>query len=219
MLVIGDNVGLKPTYISSLCAFVFLGLVTSLAADAQAVATASRTISPSVFVLGTGVFTGLHADSRTAFTGGKNLAVTAGADVGVFARGRYVLGVEVRGRFPVYSGKIVGERDIMGGLRVTREPQGNGRLRPYVDGLIGRGQMNYQRGGYPVGNLLYAQTASTVYAGGVGVEYDLTQHFSGKLDGQYELWSTPVASGGGDVHSTPISLGLIYRFGAGEGPR
>ncbi|AFL86668.1 hypothetical protein Terro_0319 [Terriglobus roseus DSM 18391] len=217
-LGIRDNVGVKSTYMPLLCASVFFGLATSADASAQAVATASRTISPSVFVMGSGVFTGLEAYGETSWTGGKNASVTAGFDVGVYSLGRYTVGVEARGRYPGYSGKIVGERNILGGLRIAREPSSNGRLRPYVDGLFGRGQMNYQQGGYVVSNLLYTQTASNVYAGGAGVEYDVTQHFSGKLDGQVERWNTPVPKGG-VVHSTVISLGLVYRFGAGEGPR
>jgi hypothetical protein len=218
MPFIRDNVGVNPTYMNYLCACVLLGLATSAAAGAQAVATASRTISPSAFVMGSGVYTGLEDDGTSSWQGGKNVSVTAGFDIGVYAFGRYELGVEVRGTYPVDNGNIVSEKSLMGGLRIARETEGNGHFRPYIDGLYGRGQMNYENGGFVVTNLLYTQTAGSVFGGGVGVEYDVSRHFSAKLDGQVEHWSTPVTTTG-SVHSTVLSVGVAYRFGAGEEPR
>ncbi|WP_074653577.1 outer membrane beta-barrel protein [Terriglobus roseus] len=201
-----------------LCACVLIGFASSAIAGAQAVATASRSVSPSAFVMGSAVYTGLEANGSTSWGGGKNVGVTAGFDIGVYALGRYVLGIEARGRLPVDKGNIVSETNVMGGLRIAREPVEGGRFRPYVDGLFGRGQMTYQNGGFVYTNLLYTQTAGAVYGGGVGVEYDVSQHFSAKIDGQVEHWSTPVTTNG-SVHSTVASVGVAYRFGAGEGPR
>jgi hypothetical protein len=215
---IGNNGDVKFTWLSSFSAVLILGLAATANADAQAVATASRRLSPSAFAMGTVVYTGLDKRGITGWRGGRNLSWAAGFDLGVFPMGRYVLAAEVRGRYAVDRGDIAGERVIFGGARISREPSEFHNLRPYVDALIGRGQMDYQHGGYQVGNLLYTRTAGAVYGAGVGVEYDLTRHYSAKADGQLEHWSTPVASGG-STHSSAISLGLVYRFGAGDFPR
>ena len=186
---------------------------------AQARPTATRSVQPSVFVLGTGVLSGLEGYGRTSFTGGKNIAFTAGIDVGVYSiGGRYLLGIEGRGTYPVAGGQIVEERSVLGGVRITREPGETGRLRPYLNVLFGRGQMDYQNGGYLVPGLLYSRTASNVLDGGGGVELDVTDHFSGKVDVQEQHWNTPVVSSGA-VYSTQVSIGLVYRIGAGRFPR
>jgi hypothetical protein len=162
-------------------------------------------------------YTGLGANrTPTIQDGGNNLSVIAGADIGFYSLGHYEFAGEVRGSLPVDQGKIVGQRALQGGLRVSYESSHT--LRPYVDALFGRGQMDYQQGGYPVGNLLYKQTAGNVYGGGGGVEWDLMRQISLKADAQVNQWSTPVTERG-YVRSVQFSVGAAYRFGAGAGPR
>jgi hypothetical protein len=202
---------------SSCFALLLLSLATAANARAQAMPTAVRNVQPSAFVLVHGVGTGLEARSATSFTGAKNVAITAGANLGVYPMGRYVLGIEARGTYPLESGNLVAERSLLGGIRVTREP-GQSRFRPYVDVLFGRGQMDYQRGGYIVGNLLYTRTASNLLDGGIGTEVDLVGHYSLKVDAQIQRWNTPVTTTG-KVYSKQLGIGLAYRFGIGNGPQ
>jgi hypothetical protein len=186
--------------------------------------TAIRRISPSAFGLFSGVYTGVGgSQTASTFDGGRNLGITAGVDLSVASFSRYVISAEARGTYPVAKGTIVAEKSVSVGGRISREPLGalgiGGRFRPYVDGLIGRGQMNYQRGGYVVDrDLLYTQTASWVYGGGGGVEYDLTRTISAKLDVQAQHWSTPVVNSG-SVIAFQAGAGVAYRFGGGSGPR
>ncbi|MEG9432458.1 hypothetical protein [Terriglobus sp. ADX1] len=207
---------MKPVLFLLLPACLLIG--TNLNAVAQAnQPTAIRTLVPSAFVMVGGTSTGVGSYSRSSFSnGGKNLTLTAGVDVGFHSFGNYMLAAEVRGSYPLNSGNIVAEKDILGGARLSYE---SGRLiRPYVDGLFGRGQMTYQNGGYAVGNLLYAQTASNIYGAGGGVELDIATRISLKADVQAQHWNTPVLDSG-STWSGRVSVGAAYRFGAGQGPR
>jgi len=209
----GDNESVNRT--SIFLPLLILGL-SSGAAFSQAKPTAVRSISPSAFVLVGGSRTGLGANATpTFFDSGKNVLITAGLDVGFYSFGHYTVGAEVRGSFPVESGKFVGERAILGGARLSYES--NKPLRPYIDALVGRGQMDYQNGGLVKGNLLYRQTAGNVFGGGGGVEWDMLRQISLKADVQIEQWSTPVVERG-FVRGGQVSVGAAYRFGAGAGP-
>lgn len=209
----GDNVCVnRPSLYLPL---LILGL-SSGAAYAQAKPTAVRSLSPSAFVLVGGSLTGLAANGTPTFSdGGKNLIVTAGADLGFYTLGHYNIAAEVRGSFPIDSGTIVSERALLGGVRVSYES--NKPVRPYLDALFGRGQMDYQNGGMAVGNLLYKQTAGNVFGGGGGVEWDVLRQISFKVDAQLQQWSTPVNERG-FARSGQVSIGAAYRFGAGAGP-
>lgn len=209
----GDNVCVNRA--SLYLPLLILGL-SSGAALAQAKPTAVRSISPSAFVLVGGSLTGLGADGTPTFSnGGKNLLITAGVDVGFYSFGHYTVAAEVRGSFPIDKGKIVAQRAIMGGARVSYES--NKPVRPYLDALFGRGQLDYQNGGIAVGNLLYQQTAGNVFGGGGGIEWDVLRQISFKADAQLQQWSTPV-NDRGFARSGQVSIGAAYRFGAGAGP-
>jgi hypothetical protein len=191
---------------------------------AQAAPTAVRRLAPSAFVMFSGVETGVATRGEASLAhGGHNLSVTAGGDLGVFTFSRYALAAEVRGTFPVNSGKIVGVEDILGGLRISREPtgimgRGNTNWRPYADVLFGRNQMNFQSGGYFVSSgsstLIYKQSAGTMFQAGGGVEYDFNPHFSIKVDAQAMLSQTPVVNTSSGAFGGQVSAGVSYRLGA-----
>ena len=185
--------------------------------------TAIRRLQPSVFVMGSGALSGLQADETSSGVGGRNISITAGGDLGVWAPGQYSLAVEVRGTYPIDSGHIVGEKSVLGGLRFSREPSSAGFfhvLRPYVNVLFGRGQLEYQSGGYVVlsQNTIYLSNNSNVFDAGGGLEVDVTRRFSLKLDTQVQQWKTPIP-GALTINSNQFSAGVTYRFGAGAGPR
>ena len=191
--------------------FAFAALAAVLFAPgtlaAQSRPTASRTFEPSAFLGLTGTYTGLE--------GGRNLAVTAGLDLGFHPFFGFDPSIEVRGTYPVDSGSIAGERDILAGLRVQKRFR---KLRPYGDILIGRGQLNYQNGGFvvPAQNFVYLQTTSDVISPGVGLEADVTEHWALLLDAQFQHWNVPFSAGSdgpGHLYSKSGTIGVVYRFG------
>jgi hypothetical protein len=214
-------VKLRLRFLPIVCSLTLAGFLCSLA-SAQAT-TAKRRLQLSGFALVDETYTGLNADQTTTFEGGRNVAFTAGGDLGFFSPGRYSLAAEVRGSYPMASGNIVTEKSILGGVRFSREPAGEGFagvFRPYVDVLFGRGQMDYQNGGYITPGLLFYQSNSNILQGGGGIELDLLRQFSLKIDLQAQHWKTPVL----EPNSTTLwskqgGVGVTYRFGAGTGPR
>lgn len=201
----------RRTTFSSLMATtaVVLAAFGALAGSAQSTATASRAFEPSAFLGINGTYTGLE--------GGRNLGITAGVDIGFHPFSGFLPSVEVRGTYPMDSGAIVGEENILAGLRVQKRFR---KVRPYVDLLVGRGQLNYQNGGYivPAQDFKYLQTTTNVYSPGLGFETDITPHFALLLDGQFQHWGVPFTpSGSGSASSSIYSkvgtIGVVYRFG------
>ncbi len=202
--------------------FMFAFFCQAVPARAQATATATQQLALSAFGGGTGTYTGL--------LGGRNLGITAGADLAFMSFHRYRPILEVRGTFPVHKGQIDAQKNFLGGLKVERQ---FGRLHPYVDFLVGRGQVDYQRGGLQIGTVLFLSSTSTVFSPGVGLDYDLTPQLAIKGDFQYQHWDVPFATLNGapasaTFVSTPagtfqatsigtlnprvITLGGVYRF-------
>ena len=191
-------------------------------AQATATATATQQLGLSAFGGGTGTFTALE--------GGRNLGITAGADLAFMSFHRYRPVLELRGTYPIHTGTIDAQKNFLGGLKVERQ---FGRLHPYVDFLVGRGQIDYQRGGLQVGTVLFVSSTSTVFSPGLGLDYDLTDHWAIKGDFQYQHWDIPFATVNGapappTVVTTPsgvvqvpttgtlspkvITVGAVYRF-------
>lgn len=165
--------------------------------------TASKLFEVSTFGGINGTFTGL--------SGGKNLGLTAGADVGIRSFYGFRPSLEGRGTYPVDGGHIDAQRSALGGVRVERFALPG--LRVYGDFLLGRGQIDYQNGGYPSpgGEYLILKSTGNVYSPGVGAEYHLIDHLTGLVDVQFQHWETP-ATPSGHLWSTPVMLGVRYRF-------
>jgi hypothetical protein len=182
----------------------------SIAAAQSAKPTADQNIQLSVFGAASGNYTGL--------SGGRNLSITAGIDLALAPWHGTRPTLEIRGIYPIDKGKIVSQKDVLGGLRLDFLL--GHRVHPYGDFLFGRGQMNYTGTpcnamggfGYVFGNNCYQVSTTYVYSPGAGFDYDLTNHLGIKIDGQYQQWGTvPTASG--KLFSTLGSIGLVYRFG------
>lgn len=187
-----------------LCAVALPGI-----GRAQSAPTASRAFEPSVFAGVTGTYTGLEES--------RNLSFTAGIDVGFHPFFGFLPAVEVRGTLPLDRGQLVGEKSALAGLRVEKRFN---RIRPYVNILAGRGELDYQNGGFivPAQNYRYIQTTSNVISPGIGVEFDLTEHFAALLDGQFQHWDIPFSTGAnpaepGSLYSKVGTIGVVYRFG------
>jgi hypothetical protein len=169
-------------------------------ANAQAIPTASQTLQLSAFGGVTGVFTGLE--------GGHNLSLSAGLDLAFLSLHGFHPAAEIRGIYPVDTGTISSQKSLLGGIRVDRR---YGFVRPYVDFLAGRGEIDYQSGGFTIGNLTYLSTSSAVYSPGAGVDLDLTHHLSFKGDYQFQTWSTPVVPSG-TIHPSVVTVGVVYHI-------
>jgi hypothetical protein len=182
-------------------AFMLAAMSWAGAATAQeASPTATRELQLSAFGAASGVFTGL--------SGGKNVSITAGGDLALPPWRGMRPAIEVRGTYPIDSGIIDSQRDILAGVRVDFLL--NHRLRPYGDFLFGRGQINYGSG-YLFNNSIYALTTTPVYSPGAGFNYDLTEHWGIKVDGQFQRWaSAPTPSG--IIYSKVGTAGIVYTF-------
>lgn len=155
-------------------------------------------------------FGGLNG-TYTGLAGGRNLGLTAGVDVGMRSFYGFKPFLEGRGTYPVDGGHIAREKNALGGVRVERFILPG--LRVYGDFLLGRGQIDYENGGYPEpgGRFLILSSTSNVYSPGGGAEYRLTSQLSGLLDVQFQRYETP-ATTSGTLWSTPIMFGVRYRF-------
>jgi len=165
--------------------------------------TASKLLDISAFGGINGTYTGL--------SGGRNLGITAGADIGIRSYHGFRPFLEGRGTYPIDGGHIDAQRSALGGIRVQRRVLPG--LRVYGDFLLGRGQIDYQNGGYPSpgGEFLILRSTGNVFSPGAGAEYRLTEHLSGLVDVQFQRWDTP-ATPSGSLWAKPIMFGARYHF-------
>jgi len=182
--------------ITALLLFFLAALTT---AHAQNDPTASQYLRLSAFGGATGTYTGLDH--------GRNLGITAGADLNF---GRYFglyPSAEVRGTYPIHEGGRDAERNILGGLKVEKR---FGRFHPYADFLFGRGQINYFNDRFiSTDGTVYLQSISKVLSPGVGVDLDVNHYFALKADFQEQRYDTPF---GYHPHAKALTAGVVYRF-------
>ncbi len=167
---------------------------------AQTASTASQQLELSAFAGVTGTF--------TRIAGGKNLDITGGVDLTYLPFRLLRPTLELRGTYPVDNGTLDGQRNFQGGIKVEHD---FGRLRPYADFLIGRGQIDYGFGGFRVGDILYISSTSNIYSFGGGADLDLTPHVALKGDVQVQHWDSPVVISG-TLYPVALTLGGVYRF-------
>jgi opacity protein-like surface antigen len=173
----------------------------------QAAPTGTQKLQLSAFVAATGTFTGLE--------GGKNLGITAGADLTFLGFRQFHPSFEARGTYPIDKGQISSQKNFLLGPKVEYPI---GKLHPYADFLIGRGQIDYHAPGFIFGNTLYISSNTVVYSPGIGVDYNLTHNLAIKGDVQFQHWNTPVTASG-TIHPTALTLGVVYNFDFNRGHR
>jgi opacity protein-like surface antigen len=169
-------------------------------AHAQAAPAGTQPLQLSAFVAGTGTFTDLE--------GGKNLAITAGADLTFLAFRFFRPAFEVRGTYPIDKGHISSQKNFLLGPKVEYPI---GRFHPYVDFFVGRGEINYQAPGFILGSTLFINSNTFVYSPGAGLDYNLTHNLAVKADAQFQHWNTPVTASGA-IHPTVLTVGVLYNF-------
>jgi Outer membrane protein beta-barrel domain len=166
----------------------------------QATPAGTQKLQLSAFAGVTGTFTG--------FEGGKNLGITAGADLTYLGFRLFRPSFEARGTYPIDEGHISSQKNFLLGPKVEYPL---GKLHPYADFLIGRGQIDYHSPGFIFGNTLYISTNTVVYSPGVGVDYNLSHNLALKADAQFQHWDTPVVTSG-TIHPVALTLGVVYNF-------
>ncbi len=176
-------------------------------ASAQAAPAGSQKLQLSAFVAATGTFTGLE--------GGKNLGITAGADLTFLGFHRFRPAFEARGTYPIDKGQISSQKYFLLGPKVEYPL---GKLRPYADFLIGRGQIDYHAPGFVFGDTLFINSNTAVYSPGVGLDYNLTHNLAIKGDVQFQHWDTPVTASG-TIHPVALTFGVVYNFDFNRGHR
>jgi len=203
-------------------------------ASAQALPTATQLYSLSAWGGTTGTFINLPPTASggpiaspvvggagspsSLFNGGKNLGISAGVDLRVWQYHRFLPSVEVRGTYPIASGNVAGEENVLGGVKV--EYLWGSRYHPYADFFFGREEIKYQAGGYisPDRRFLFLQSISNVFSPGGGIDIDVTHHFAAKVDAQ--LWHTKVpVTTSGSLNSLALTAGVIYRFDFNKRPK
>ena len=173
-----------------------------LCSFAQAVPTAIQQQRLSVF--------GAATETDTDLGGGSNTGVTAGVDLRLGGYRGFYPSIEVRATYPFSKGDVVGETNVLAGVRFERL---YGRFHPYANILFGRGRLDYVDGGLydPTFTYIYYHSSSNVISPGAGVDMDLGNRFAVKVDAQLQRYSTPVTTAG-SLWSVPVSVGVVYKF-------
>ncbi|MEI9978170.1 MAG: outer membrane beta-barrel protein [Edaphobacter sp.] len=193
----------KKTLVRS---FVFLAVCAlSRVALSQASPAGTQHLELSAFAGVTGTFTDL--------AGGKNLGITAGADLTFLGFRLFRPSLEARGTYPIDKGKISSQKNFLVGPRVEYPI---GRLHPYADFLFGRGEIDYKF--YIFGNNIFIKTNTFIYSPGVGLDYNLTHNLAANADVQFQHWDTQAVPSGA-IHPTAITVGARYTFDFNHGHR
>src|SRR5580704_6031920 len=121
--------------------------------SAQANPAGTQQLQISAFAGLTGTFTDL--------AGGKNLGITAGADLTFLAFRTFRPSLEIRGTYPIDGGQISSQKNFLLGPRVEYPI---GHFHPYADFLFGRGQIDYHSPGFTFGNTRYISTNTFIYS-------------------------------------------------------
>jgi hypothetical protein len=176
-------------------------------AFAQATPAGTQQLQLSAFAGLTGTFTDLE--------GGKNLGITAGADLTFLAFRIFRPSFEARGTYPINDGHISSQKNFLLGPKVEYPI---GHLHPYADLLFGRGEIDYGSLGYTFDNIIYLSTNTFIYSPGVGLDYNLTHNLAVKADAQFQHWDTPAVPSG-VIHPTALTFGALYSFDFNHGHR
>ncbi len=195
--------------LASFTATIVLGIAAGGSARAQATATATEGIQLTTFAGATGTQTGLGGAFGTT-ADSRNLAITAGFTAGIRPFFRLYPALEIRGTYPIMSGSVAGEKNVLLGLSVSKH---YGHLQPYANILFGRGELNFKTPyPNPADTIIYVQTAGSVFSPGAGFNYFAFGQFGIKADFQYQRYQTPVTTSG-SIGSKALTLGIIYRIG------
>jgi len=195
--------GLLRTSISTMICAVACGIACHAGtALAQSLPTATQPLRLSAFAGGTIINTGLDS--------GQNTGLTAGVDLSLPSYRGLDPSIEVRGTFPFEKGSVDSQKNFLGGLKVALR---RGRLLPYANLLLGRGEITYPGNGHQVPGtpIFYTQSSTIVISPGAGLDLDLSHHLALKIDLQVQQYATKVTTSG-HIYAEAATAGFIYRF-------
>lgn len=181
-------------------------------AQGQAISTAGK--SANIFVFGGYEF--VQPDYGPDYIK-DNGFVAGGTFVRYFRVGRYPLGVGAEGRYQKVTGTIVNETTWGGGLRL--DTLIGTRFHPYVEGLYGRGEIDYNFLPVP-SRPNYRSDTGSVLQYGFGVDIDVTRDFSLKLEGLQQNWNiTSAYTLGPAAYTAAIVYRIPFKSYVGNAPR
>ncbi len=175
----------RLSFLPLLCA----ALTLSTQSTAQARSTASRDADISVFA-------GVQI-ANPAYGSNHDSGAAFGLDYTRFLRIPVQPSLELRAN--LNSNSFVGEHSYLVGLRAAHA---FGRAVPYVDFLVGPGNIHFPQ------NVYYTGDNSVVYSYGGGLDLGVTRSFDLKLDIQGQQWNT------GEAKFTPTlgTVGVVYHI-------
>ena len=176
--------------VTALLACVFFG---TRAAHAQAQVAAARDLSIDAYAGASAVSPHVGPD--------REIGYMVGGDIEKYFR---LVDVALDVRYNSATGTYADESSILVGIRAARTYH---RFHPYIEFLAGHGNVKFDHPDL-FGNPTFTHDDSTVYDGGIGVDYSLTPRFAVKLDAQVQRWHTGYESQVFNPNS--ISLGVVY---------
>jgi hypothetical protein len=148
--------------------------------------------------------------TNTDLDSGENIELTAGVDLSLPSYRGLHPSVEVRGTLPLEKGSVDSQKNVLGGLKVALH---RGRLFPYANLLLGRGEITYPGNGQQVPGtpIFYTQSSTIVISPGAGLDLDLGHQLAFKIDLQLQRYATKVTTSG-HIYAEAATAGLVYRF-------
>jgi hypothetical protein len=164
----------------------------------QATPTASKETILSVF--------GAYSLVSTARESSKISGVSFGTDLSLYAPGGFVPSLEARVQIAPGSLAYDGQNTYGGGIRIDRPIK---RFVPYIDFLVSYGHLSFTNP-----TTTYKHDNSVVYAGGGGLEYNLSSRWAARADYLFEHWDVGTTSNGLSGAFSPqiITVGIAYRI-------
>jgi len=164
----------------------------------QGTPTASKETTLSVF----GAYSVIFTDREAS----KISGVTFGTDLSLYAPVGFVASLETR--FQIAPGSLAydGQNTYGGGIRIDRPIK---RFVPYIDFLVSYGHLSFTNP-----TTTYKHDNSVVYAGGGGLEYNLTTRWAARADYLFEHWDVGTTSNGLSGAFSPqiVTVGIAYRI-------
>jgi hypothetical protein len=164
----------------------------------QSTPTASKETTLSVF----GAYSLIFTDREAA----KISGVTFGTDLSLYAPGGFIPTLEARVQIAPGSLAYDGQNTYGGGIRIDRPIK---RFVPYIDFLVSYGHLSFTNPTTP-----YKHDNSVVYAGGGGLEYNLSSQWAARADYLFEHWDVGTTSNriSGAFSPQIITFGITYRI-------
>jgi hypothetical protein len=146
----------------------------------------------------------------TGVGGAVNVDAQLGAEVDLHPFGAWLPAVAGRVSRPVVRGSMAGEREALGGVRLSH-PMATGRM-VFGELMAGEGEIRYLGKGMAAARppYFYTLSHSVVWSAGGGLEQAVSERRALRVGLQVERWQTPVTASGHTFAAT-LSVELVWR--------